>query len=296
MKAIVLTCDKYLKFADHMIGTYERLWPSHPFTFRVPYGDDKSILDKYGSKVEPIQMEAAKVIHPLETESGVKRVSLIRNTVLTLLEDLPDNEWIYWSMDDRYLIKIKEKEVNDVYNFIINNDDLNLVSVAFLRPSHGGFLKSDKFLKKDLNIYTKNKQILRELTLSNSLKYVWFHQFIRVKTLRRTFANFPDQPFLGKEMDSFSYPKLPEEKQYISENNLVILGESTSRGEITENCAASFKKWGLELPSDMKVSTTYHIMGELPFNLLGVEYSLPKKVQGYVTSINRLYWRQRATR
>ncbi|WP_249267850.1 hypothetical protein RVR34_16365 [Microcystis aeruginosa FBCC-A68] len=95
MKAIVLTCDKYIKFADHMIYTYQKWWPSNPFTFRVPYGDYPENLAKYGDKVELIPMDSAKVIHPIETEKGTKQVSLIRDTVLNLLKDLPDEEWIY---------------------------------------------------------------------------------------------------------------------------------------------------------------------------------------------------------
>jgi hypothetical protein len=296
MKAIVLTCDKYLKFADHMLYTYQKVWPSNPFTFRIPYGDDRSILDQYGSLVEPIQTDAAKVIHPIETESGTKRVSLIRDTVLTLLEDLPDDEWIYWCMDDRYLIKVKEKALNDIYNFVQNNNDLNLISVNFLRSRKGGYFKSDKFFKPDVNISTNEQQNLKEVITAKSIIDMWGHQFMRVKALRRVFLNFPDRPFLGKEMDSFSHPKLIEERQYVVENNLVVLGESTSRGEITENCAASFKKWGLELPSDMNISIAYHIIGELPHNFLGVEYKLPKKLQGFVTSVNRYYWRQRVAR
>ena len=74
MKAIVLTCDKYIKFADHMIYTYQKWWPSNPFTFRVPYGDYPENLAKYGDKVQLIPMDCSQ----------------IRDTVLNLLKDLPD--------------------------------------------------------------------------------------------------------------------------------------------------------------------------------------------------------------
>ena len=35
MKAIVLTCDKYLPITDHMLYTYQKLWSSNPFTFII---------------------------------------------------------------------------------------------------------------------------------------------------------------------------------------------------------------------------------------------------------------------
>ncbi len=39
MKAIVLTFDKYMIFTDHMILTYQKLWPNNPFIFKIPYQD-----------------------------------------------------------------------------------------------------------------------------------------------------------------------------------------------------------------------------------------------------------------
>ena len=40
MKAVVLTCDKYMPFADHTIQTYEKLWKNNYFTYRVPYNNN----------------------------------------------------------------------------------------------------------------------------------------------------------------------------------------------------------------------------------------------------------------
>ena len=37
MKAIVLTFDRHRAITQHLILQYERIWPDHPFRFRIPY-------------------------------------------------------------------------------------------------------------------------------------------------------------------------------------------------------------------------------------------------------------------
>lgn len=37
MKAIVLTYDKYRTLTERMISMYQKLWPGHPYRFRIPY-------------------------------------------------------------------------------------------------------------------------------------------------------------------------------------------------------------------------------------------------------------------
>ncbi|MDA1302340.1 MAG: hypothetical protein O2868_20005 [Proteobacteria bacterium] len=89
MKAIVLSCDKYHAFARHMILRYDKLWPGHPFTFRVPYQDasgDHLLAMRASSRVEP--RPAATMIKP---------------TLLSLIDDLDDAEWVYWCIDDKAL-------------------------------------------------------------------------------------------------------------------------------------------------------------------------------------------------
>jgi hypothetical protein len=293
MKAIVLTCDKYIKFAEHMIHSYQKFWPSHPFVFRVPYGEYPENFARFGDRVELRQTDGAKVIHPVETPTGTKKVSLIRNTVLELIKDLPDEEWIFWCMDDRYIIRIHEDKVNDIHDFVLKNEDRNLLVVNFARNRAGGYFKGNKHIQEGIEILTPKGQILRETVYSmgTALPDAWSHQFIRVKGLRRIFESFPDRPFVGKELDSFDHPKLVGERQLIVENNLVVMGESTSRGEITENCATSFKRWGMELPKEMKVSDKYMIVGELPYRWLGVEFKLPRPVERRLTDVKRWYWR-----
>jgi hypothetical protein len=280
MKAITLTCDKYIKLVDHMIFTYEKVWPSHPFTFRVPYENyPKFLAEKYQDKVELIQLKDGKI-------------KSIRDTLLTSIQDLDDQEWIYWCMDDRYLIQLREKEANDIYQTVIDITDPMVCAVRLLRFRRGF---RDNFIKKGEKIFTKLGEELLEIiyTDTNELYDIWEHQFVRVKLLRNLFESFPDRLFKAKEMDGFPHIKGYGEKCYLPAKNLVVFGESTSRGELTENCVASFKKWGLEIPGGFTVSNKYHLYGQLPYNVLGQEVTLPKKLRAKVTELTRWYWRKR---
>ncbi|MEG3437052.1 hypothetical protein V0288_07970 [Pannus brasiliensis CCIBt3594] len=293
MKAIVLTYDKYMKFAEHTIYTYQKFWPSHPFTFRVPYGENPLDRSRFGDRVELVQMDCARALSPAEIEKSPKLFNPIKETVLTLLKDLPDEEWIFWCMDDRYIMRIQEDKVNDIHDFVIDHAGPDVLVVNYARNRAGGYFKSDKYIKEGVEILTPKGQILRETVYSDGtyLPDTWSHQFIRVKGIRRIFESFPDRPFVAKTMDSFDLPKLPGEKQLMVENNLVVFGESTSRGEITENCVASFKRWKMELPSNMTISSKYHVIGELPYQWMGVTFTLPRGVKRRLTDVTRWYWR-----
>lgn len=265
MKAIVLTCDKYISITDHMLYTYQRLWSSNPFKFRIPYQTyPQFIKDKYGNKVELI-----------ETEKSIK------STALKLLEDIPDNEWIYWCMDDKYLIQIEEKKVNQIYQFVKTIKDTSICGIAFCR-----FRKwlQDDYLKQDSKLLGPNGQIFLERV---DYSQIWIHQFVRAKVFRDLFESFPERPFNAREMDKFKdeYKLIPDKKLYVNMENLVVLGESTLKGKITTNCLESYQRWGIKAPEHFEINKHRIIMGKLPryYSLMGLKFSLPK----YLT---RSYW------
>src|SRR5436305_13654511 len=86
IKAIVLTCDRYRAITQHLIFQYHRLWPDHPFVFHIPY------QELGGEDTERIKYRQAP--------------SDIKATVLHLLADIDDEEWVYWSVDDKYTIQL----------------------------------------------------------------------------------------------------------------------------------------------------------------------------------------------
>ncbi len=86
MKAIVLTCDRYRAITEHMILQYERSWPDHPFIFQIPYQDARGT-------------DTTKTNYHKTPED-------IKGTVLHLLADVDDEEWIYWCVDDKYPVRL----------------------------------------------------------------------------------------------------------------------------------------------------------------------------------------------
>lgn len=117
MKAIVLSCDRYVLLTDHMIRSYERSWPSNPFTFRVPYQQFPEVLKhRYVAKVELV---------PAPED--------IKSTVLALLKDFPDDERIDWCIDDKYPVRLDEAAANHTYEWVEGMTDPSIMSVSFCR-------------------------------------------------------------------------------------------------------------------------------------------------------------------
>src|SRR5437764_10412602 len=91
IKAIVLTCDRYHVIIRHMIYQYDRLLPNHQFVFHIPY------QDVGGTDTKRIMYFASP--------------SDIKGTVLHLLADIDDEEWIYWCVDDKYPIELPTDKI-----------------------------------------------------------------------------------------------------------------------------------------------------------------------------------------
>src|SRR5439155_26127859 len=86
IRTIVLTCDRYRATTEHMIFQYDRLWPDHPFVFQVPY------QELGGTDTDRIKYLTGP--------------SHVKGTVLHILGEIDDEEWIYWCIDVKYLIKL----------------------------------------------------------------------------------------------------------------------------------------------------------------------------------------------
>ena len=108
IKAIVLTCDRYRAITRHLIFKYDRLWPDHPFVFHIPYqelgGTDTQRVKYFTSPSD------------------------IKGTVLHLLAEIDDEEWIYWCVDDKYPIQLPTDKV------------ASLISHAMRSPGIDGLL------------------------------------------------------------------------------------------------------------------------------------------------------------
>lgn len=233
MKAIVLSYDRYHPFAFHTILTYERIWPNNPFTFRVPYNHTYPgfIKSKFGDKVELINTDIK-----------------IKDTVLKLIEDIDDEEWIYWCIDDRYLIGVKEEIINFLFNKVKDNEEINGIDFRGKRGAcgggHWGQIEGYNFIKR------------------KNYRQIWSHQFMRCKCLRYLFENMP-KIRVAKNMDVHvkNVIKLPFHNMILMDyrkhdRKIFETGESTKGGEIVYKCLKSLEKYEIEVPSDMEIYYT----------------------------------------
>jgi hypothetical protein len=223
IKAIVLTCDRYRAITEHMIFQYDRLWPDHPFVFHVPY-----------QELGGVDTERVKY---LTVPSDIK------GTVLHLLTEIDDEEWIYWCVDDKYPIQL------------ITDKTARLISHAMRSPEVDGllFCRCRATLNSPkLTLYPgKVKNSFGDVYFERKAWFqIWIHQILRAKVLRYLFTHLPDHIPSAKAMDELKndVPKLPEHRLFVTKENFAVFGESTRRGVITQNCYESMVAAGIELP------------------------------------------------
>jgi len=245
MKALVLTYDKYKVFADHMIYRYQILWPDNPFIFKVPYQreDIKEFYKKkYGNKVEMVKSNPSIV-----------------DTIDILLEGLDENEWIYWCLDDRYPVTIDINSYQKLYKWINNKvDDLKIAGVRGINSPLGRLPESIYYFKS--KIITADKQILYR---RKNYYLFWSHQYFRVKVIRYVFSKMPELLKSAKDMDYVvnTLKFNNEHYLYVLNKNVIVLGESTTRGELTKNCYKSLSQNGFDIPVQFSISEKEIIYG-----------------------------------
>ena len=223
IKAIVLTCDRYRAITEHMIFQYDRLWPDHPFVFHVPY------QDLGGADTERVKY--------LPTPSDIK------STVLQLLTNIDNEEWIYWCVDDKYPIQLVTDKIATVISHATRSEEVDGLLFCRCRAT----LNNPR-----LTLYPRKiKNPFGDVYLERKAWFqIWIHQILRAKVLRHLFTHLPDHIPSAKAMDEFKndVPKLPEHRLFVTKENFAVFGESTRRGVITQNCYDSMTAAGIALP------------------------------------------------
>ncbi len=239
MKAIVLTCDSYRPLTEHMILQYERLWPDHPFVFRIPYqslrGPDS------------------------ERHEYIKAPGGIPPSVLQLIADVDDEEMIYWCADDKYPVQLVTDKIT------------GLMSYACQSPDIGGlmFCRCRVTLERpDLALYSREWVTpLGEILLERRAWYqIWIHQFLRAKVLRYFFSEMPDYIASAKAMDTLKNDivKLADHRLFVTKENFAVFGESTQHGRLTRNCYESIRNTNIQVPQKYRRPSRKRItMGKL---------------------------------
>ncbi len=116
IKAIVLTCDRFRAITRHLIFKYDHLWPDHPFVFHIPYqelgGTDTQRVKYFTSPSD------------------------IKGTVLHLLAEIDDEEWIYWCVDDKYPIELPTDKVASLISHAMRSPGIDRLGPKY------GFIRS----------------------------------------------------------------------------------------------------------------------------------------------------------
>lgn len=223
MKAIVMTCDRYRPLTEHMIGQYERLWPDHSFVFQVPYQD---LGGPKSNRIEYTQT-------PMD----------IPSSVLRLLDDVEDEEWVYWCPDDKYPIQLVIEKIKALMAEVLEASEISGLMFCRCRATLGN---------PALSLYPgERKTAAGEILLERRAWYqIWIHQFLRAKVLRYFFSSMPEDFADAKTMDTLKSDilKLADHRLFVTKKNFAVFGESTHGGQITRNCYASIRKTDIELP------------------------------------------------
>jgi hypothetical protein len=226
MKAIVLSCDKYHVFARHMVKCYNELWPDHPFFFRIACQQVPQNREEWSSRVEFCEVP-----------------SDIKSSVLGLLSDVEDNEFIYWCIDDKYPISFDFSVISAAI------ESLHRLPVEIC----GLLLCRDDNLKKakHLGPFTWLDREGRLYVQRINYRQIWIHQFVRAKVIRDLFNQFPSVIVNAKSMDGLkNQASLPSDQiLLVSNDSYCVFGESTSRGVITANCLESFRSKTFDVPA-----------------------------------------------
>ena len=223
MKAIVLTYDRYRAPTDHMILKYEELWPDHPFLFRIPYQELGGIATR--------------------RREYIKTQSEIRATTLKLIEDLDDNEWVYWCVDDKYPIELVLPEIRTV---LADTQDFTDASGLLFCRCKALVRRADETLFPAERISSSGQTYLER----RGWNQIWIHQLLRVKVIRYLFSKMPHEIPSAKLMDHLKdeIPKPADLRLYVTKDNLAVFGESTHKGTINQNCYESIVKTDIALP------------------------------------------------
>lgn len=245
MKAIVQSCDTYHCMAEHMVLKYESLWPNNPFVFRVPWNNQypNHLESRFGKKVELIQTGSA-----------------FKQTFHKLTQDLDDHEWVYWCIDDKYLIDINTEKANRTLEFVHSIQDPNIINVCFhfVRGIKATATQMEKS-EAGLRLSFQNLTFIQHNCFRNN----WLHQFFRVGALREFWSHFPEpEKYKAKSLDEHVKP-LTGISMTLN-HNICTYGESTYRSVITNNCFQSFQKLSISVPNHFFPKNRNAILNSIP--------------------------------
>lgn len=233
MKFIVLTYDDRFPFVELMVKSYKRFFPNANFEFVIPYNSDSI-------KVKIEKLSATTI--PIKSEKEIK------TTMSNLLEGIPDDEFVYWCGDDRYMENIVVPNTTifkRLYN-ILSKSEIKVDAVRILTTQK--YITHKKIDLKGFSIYKDNTHVVHGF---------WNHHFIRSKYLENIFVNniLPENYSL---QDLHRYLE-KNNKKYVHRiftvpKSLCLLGETTYRNKIVINCKKAMRQYMIKVPKNVSIS------------------------------------------
>lgn len=167
----------------------------------------------------------------------------IKGTVLHLLTDIDDEEWIYWCVDDKYPIQLVIDKIGTLISHAMRSPEVDGLLFCRCRAT----LTNPK-----LTLFPrKGKNPFGDIYLERKAWFqIWIHQILRAKVLRHLFTHLPDVIPNAKAMDELKndVPKPTEHRLFVTKENFAVFGESTRRGVVTQNCYESMVTARIEIP------------------------------------------------
>jgi len=288
VKGIVLSFDPHLEIANLLVETYNQLWPDCRFQFRIPFTDR-----------DPRAIFRAQNVEFISTPPD------IRSTVKSLLCDLPEHEFVFWCIDDRYPIEIFEPAVLRAVRDFASDAPSDIDSIKLTDLTVEGiegklhtrfprqltrrwrrqlFRRPDtQRVENDKTWRQREEAVAREPAFSlggqrffrqlgHPKNGFYMPQFTTPAFLKRFFLT-PALPLQYgiREFHHFLLSTNLEHKSYFPNKFLLSVGESTFRGRLSMVCYEQMLKFGvappkIEIVRDYKIYSDRGLAGIVELN------------------------------
>lgn len=235
MKAIVLSYDKQIGFAELVYKLYMEKWIDCPLTFRIPWNKEVPTYFKNKPNVELVQCDSS-----------------MRPTMLALLDGIGDEEWVYWCIDDRYPKEvINPSRLSALHDYVYNPD----LSHDF------DAVKLFKWREREVIKDAKECVLLGGSYEIQTIGHEWgyyHHQFCRSKYLKNIFLSnsLPENYGLigpeGVHQELLSGNSLKDMRVLLPKEPDIMFGEPMIGGKITPEGERYMAEYECPLPKYKK--------------------------------------------
>lgn len=229
MKAIVLSFDKQAGFVELLYKKYAELWSDCPLSFRIPVNNRETYSSyEYFKSKDNVEL----IDSPID----------IKSTMISLLAGLSDDEWVYWCIDDRFPIEIKNVQIlNSIVNDLESGRHNDLKGIKLFRWR-------EALMDNVVDLGGEKFQQQQPRTLYG----FWLHSFVKVSVLKEIFlsSELPEE-YKITDITTVFYSKefiASFENTVVPENDIVLMGEPCVDGEITTNGLEELKKYNCPIP------------------------------------------------